>query len=242
MRLNLAPVAGNMPLAYFPSVAAHTQLMAPYYDDPDELIARLASPQSMDDDALYEATEKAQAALLRWQNHAPSNPNLSNAAVMTSPSTWSELRMPLNHCQPSVSASPERIFQGGDGPTLLLDADSAPVKNDKKRKRKEPEAVQIKREESMPPPAKRATRAQSVAKAGSVAPESSNQRSTGAKCATKEASVTPETTKSGGKNPKRSTAMKAAWAKRQAEGRNGRHGGAPLASTVAKSVAKKGGR
>ena len=45
--------------AYFPSVAPHTQLMAPYYDDPDELIASLASPQSMDDDALYEATEKA---------------------------------------------------------------------------------------------------------------------------------------------------------------------------------------
>ena len=137
---------------------------------------------------------------------------------------------------------PRTIFQGGDEPTLLLDADSAPVKNDKKRKPKEPEAVQIKREESMPPPAKRATRAQSVVKAGPVAPESSNQRSTGARCATKEASVTPETTKSGGKDPKRSTAMKAAWAKRQAEGRNGRHGGAPLTSTVAKSVAKKGGK
>ena len=49
-------------------------------------------------------------------------------------------------------------------------------------------------------------------------------------------------TKSGSKDPKRSAVMKAAWAKRQAEGRNGRHGGAPLASTVAKSVAKKDGK
>ena len=44
---------------------------------------------------------------------APSTPNLPNAAVMTSPSTCSELRMPLNHRQPSVSASPERSFRVG---------------------------------------------------------------------------------------------------------------------------------
>lgn len=68
MRLSLAPVIGTMhfvctpslenthkyqPMqAYFPSVAAHTQLLAPYYDDPDEFIAYLANPQSLDDDAL----------------------------------------------------------------------------------------------------------------------------------------------------------------------------------------------
>ena len=135
---------------------------------------------------------------------------------------------------------PRTVFQGGDEPTLLLDPASAPTKSDKKRafnapkiaqlqllgpskstkrKRQEAEVVELIENESQQPAKKSATRAKSVKKEGSVA---------------------RETAKSSDKDPKRSAAMKAAWAKRQAEGKNGRRGGAPLASTVAKGNAKKG--
>lgn len=178
--------------AYFPSVAAHTQLLAPYYDDPDEFIAYLANPQSLDDDALYEATEKAQAALLCWQNEFyelddqiwrvtegayQREPNLRNPRptkrqpkakdddwldkgplLPPDEGTTTSITAPSQLSRPSKAAKrgcdnltidmvgapdaleppptkrqrkPRTIFQGGDEPTLLLDADSAPVKIDK---------------------------------------------------------------------------------------------------------------
>lgn len=43
------------------------------------------------------------------------------------------------------------------------------------------------------------------------------------------------------KSEARSASMTATWARRRAQGTNGRHGGAPKASTVAKARAKKGG-
>ncbi len=121
---------------------------------------------------------------------------------------------------------PRKVFQGGDEPTLLLDTDSTTNPKVNKKRAREPtnDVVLVADEQPMAKRLRFAT------------PSAPRARSTRAQSVKKEEAAASETVGKEGKDPKKSAAMKAAWAKRQAKGTNGRHGGAPKESTKRKAA------
>ncbi|KAL2041907.1 hypothetical protein N7G274_005094 [Stereocaulon virgatum] len=222
MRLNLGSVAGNMPIAYFPSAAAHTELMAPYYSE-SEIIASLTNFESMDDDELYEATARAQGALLHWQNefydlddqvYQAANgsyqrePLFGNPrpAITTKPiSTKTALARTTNLSMDVRATGGELEIDMNDAlvpkelpakrvrkAPTVFDSLPPPAPTATKRKRQEPDIVESIDTESHPPATKRATRAPKIKTEESTAPEPSTQRPTRARSVAQPDPAVPE--------------------------------------------------
>lgn len=144
---------------------------------------------------------------------------------------------------------PRTIFQGGDEPTLLLDP-AAPSQPRAIKKRGREPTEDAATAPDQPTTKKRGRKPTSDATAPANEPTTKRlrlttpavappARSTRAKSIKKEESPAPDVeAKVSSKTKSRSEVMTAVWAKRQAEGKNGRHGGAPKEITKAKAGKK----
>lgn len=124
---------------------------------------------------------------------------------------------------------PCKIFQGGDEPTLLVDNDSTDKPITSKMRGRKPTY------DAVPAPSEPTTK-----RLRSATPAIAPARRITARAKTPAPVVkVEEEAKPAGKDPKRSEAMRAVWARRQTEGTNGRHGGAPKEGKKTKTAKEK---